>query len=41
MAQPLRRDPRSNDNNREGLTERAMVKVSPEVDREYFSPLYG
>jgi hypothetical protein len=41
MAPPLRRDPRSNGNNRgEGLTERAIVKVNPEVNREYFSPHY-
>jgi hypothetical protein len=37
MAPPLRRDPRSSGNNRgEGLTERAIVKVNPEVDRECF-----
>jgi hypothetical protein len=42
MPPPLRRDPRSNGNNRgEGLTERAIIKVNPEIDRECFSPLYG
>jgi hypothetical protein len=41
-TQLLRRDPRSNGNNRgEGLTERAIIKVNPEIDRECFSPLYG